>query len=176
MLERRAWTTDERARFETLWQAGSPVSEIGRKLHRTPGGITRARVMFGLPPRSPVFSCIKIKHQEFFFKLPVSRGLEKLLRRHLTLVEWVEEGRDNYEIARSFHVPIRDVETVVARLGLTRPWQCDEPAEEPVRRRQCSVLSCRAWFAAGKFRFRCDDCLAKADAIDASEYAAAVAI
>ncbi|MCB5945935.1 hypothetical protein [Acidocella sp. KAb 2-4] len=88
----------------------------------------------------------------------LSKGALKLLRREATLREWVEDGRDNYELARAFHVPIGDVRTVIAMLGLTRPEQYQAPAEAPRRARRC--CACGQTFQATRYRFRCDECLA----------------
>ena len=44
---------------------------------------------------------------------PFSKGVLKLLRREATLREWVEDGRDNYELSRAFHVPAADVRAAI---------------------------------------------------------------
>lgn len=84
-------------------------------------------------------------------------GAKKLLRREETLREWIEDGRDNYELARAFHVPIGDVRTVIALLNITRPEEYTLPATEPTRPKICS--NCEKEFQATRYRFRCDECL-----------------
>ncbi len=87
----------------------------------------------------------------------LTKGAQKLLRREDTLREWIEDGRDNYELARAFHVPIGDVRTVVALLNIARPEEYVTPAREPTRSKGCS--NCGKEFQAPRYRFRCDDCL-----------------
>src|SRR5271168_425663 len=83
---------------------------------------------------------------------PLTKGVAKLLAREATLREWVEEGRDNYELARAFHVPIGDVRTVVAALNLVRPYEAElETAPDPVTEKRCSFCDIR--FQATRYRF-----------------------
>jgi len=88
---------------------------------------------------------------------PLSKGVLKLLRREATLREWIEEGRDNYELARAFHVPAADVRAAIAVLNITRPEEYLAPPPEQTRARRC--CNCGLTFLATRYRFRCDDCL-----------------
>lgn len=87
----------------------------------------------------------------------LTKGIQKLLRREETLREWIQDGRDNYELARAFHVPAGDVRTVIALLNITRPEEYVLPPAEPTKDRAC--CNCGKRVQLTRYRFRCDDCL-----------------
>ena len=167
MTARRPWSEVERDALARLWAEGLPVHEIGERIDRTPAMVCNMRARMNLPERISVFFIKKITDQEYYFKLPLRKGVEKLLNRSATLLEWIGEGRDNYELARAFHIPIADVAYVVGRLGLIRPHEVEAEPETIVMR---SCVSCREPFRATRYRFRCDDCLHGTSGIHDSEY------
>jgi hypothetical protein len=151
----RTWTAGEIEALTKLWPAHS-VAQIANLLSKSPGAVCAKRHALGLPKKIPIFHLLVFSNQRFFLKLPLTPGVKKLLDRAQRLSEWVDEGRDNYELARAFHVPIADVAYVIKAIGLRRADEF-EVSVEPLVPKQCGV--CRRSFAATRYRFRCNDCL-----------------
>jgi hypothetical protein len=160
------WTDEQKVSLRALWKRGLSAIAIGLALGKSPDAVTSMRRALGLPEREKIL--FRISTHCVFYIFPRSDGVRKLLRRVATLQEWVAEGRDNYELARAFHVPIRDVETVIARLGLTRPAEQIAPEDALRVARRC--LNCNEPFVATRYRFRCDQCVAQASRLDDAEY------
>ncbi len=154
---RRPWLQVEKDVFARLWaDPALSVNDIAQRLGRTAGSVKWLRHDMGLPSRVAPFFFKKMNNREFCFAFPISKGFRKLLDRSDTLIQWVEEGRDNYELARAFHVPMADVVRAVRGLGLVRPGELEPQVEQAVMR-TCSA--CSKPFEATKYRFRCDSCL-----------------
>lgn len=157
----RSWSVPEKERLFELRARGLSMAEIARALSRPPGSCRWIASRIGLHEKKPIFFCFFLNSQRFYFKLPLRRGIEKLIRRVETVLEWVqEEGRDDYEIARALHVPIPDVAYFVARLGLRRPYDPAEDTEPDLVTRRC--LSCRQTKELSRYVFRCEACLDEA--------------
>ena len=151
------WTMAGRELLAELWAQGLSAAQIAERLGRSRGAVCRMADRLDLNEKKPAFFSIIRMNQVIYFKLPLRNGTEKLLRRVDKLVEWVDEGRDNYELARAFHVPIGDVAYVINRLGLYRPYEVEEAPAEDAELRSCSA--CGSQFEATRYRFRCDACL-----------------
>jgi hypothetical protein len=169
-----SWTAEHIEQLRRLWKEGIVVSGIAVCLGKSPDAVTSKRRQLGLPEREKiVFSVQVFSTQQIVYVFPRSHGVRKLLRRLETLREWVHEGRDGYELARSFHVPIADVRFVLGKLQLDRPAEQVAPQEAAVASRRCSA--CSKPFAATQYRFRCDPCIERAARLDDSEYDLGVA-
>lgn len=166
MIERRRWSDSEIAQVQFLWPHKTSV-QIGAAIGRSAASVRRMADRLHLPEKNREVFCKKIMNAVVYFKLPISKGLKKLLDRSDTLLKWVEEGRDNYELSRAFHVPMADIETVVRRLGLVRPYETEAEPEVTIMR---SCAACREPFQATRYRFRCDPCLGTHARHDDTEY------
>lgn len=160
-----AWSVSEKERLSELRARGLSMAEIARALDRPAGSCRRIVAQMEFHAKKPIFFCIFLKSQRIYFKLPLRKGVEKLVRRLETVLEWVqEEGRDDYEIARALHVPIPDVAYFVGRLGLKRPYDAPEDVEPDLVTRRC--LSCRQAKELSRYVFRCEACLDEAGGSD----------
>ena len=164
-----SWTQHQVDELRRLWKQGVVSASIAVQLGKSVDAVTTKRRDLGLPEREKVVFRVKLFSTHcIVYIFPPSAGVRKLLGRLETLKNWVDEGRDDYELARSFHVPIRDVAFVIRELRLARPLEQIVPEDNFRVSRRC--LTCREPFIATRYRFRCDTCVGRDSRIDCSQY------
>lgn len=95
-MKHRAWSHAEDEALRRGWANGASHSEIAQRIGRTRAMVDRRRKTLALPARDRLIFFVDFRINEkklrVYFKLPLRKSIEKLIRRVETVLEWVAEG------------------------------------------------------------------------------------